>query len=148
MPGFTTSSLFPDVNVWVALTHARHVHHQVASDWLATLDADVRMYFCRITQLGLLRLLTASAVMGDDVLTQREAWQAYDRWMAKEHVAQLEEPAGLEGRFRARAQSRQATPQAWADAYLAAFADASQITLVTFDRAFRGKVKPLILLGE
>ena len=42
---------------------------------------------------------------------------------------------------------RQAAPKAWADAYLAAFADASELTRVTFDLAFRGKVKPLILLA-
>jgi hypothetical protein len=31
-------------------------------------------------------------------------------------------------------------------ANLAAFAETSQLTLVTFDRAFRGRVKPLVLL--
>ena len=54
MPGFTTSFLFPDINVWVALTHGRHVHHDVASDWFESDDADVRFCFCRFTQLGLL----------------------------------------------------------------------------------------------
>jgi predicted nucleic acid-binding protein len=33
-----------------------------------------------------------------------------------------------------------------ADSYLAAFAAAGQLTLVTFDRALRAKTKPLILL--
>ena len=32
------SSLFLDVNVWLALTHDRHVHHSVAADWLAEYD--------------------------------------------------------------------------------------------------------------
>ena len=41
-----------------------------------------------------------------------------------------------------------ASPKAWADAYLAAFADAAQLTLVTFDRGFRGKVGSLILLAS
>ena len=27
MPGFTTSFLFPDINVWVALSSGGHVHH-------------------------------------------------------------------------------------------------------------------------
>lgn len=148
MPGFTTSFLFPDINVWVALTHARHIHHLVAHDWLESFDADVRLCFCRFTQLGFLRLLTAQAVMGEDVHTQVEAWTTYDNWLKNEDVTLIEEPPGLDRRFRALTRSRQAAPKAWADAYLAAFADASELTLVTFDRAFRGKVKPLILLTD
>jgi len=130
------------------LSSGIHVHHFVASDWYESLDADVRFCFCRFTQLGLLRLLTAQVVMGDEVLSQAEAWQVYDRWVGPGGAALLEEPPGIERYFRARSRSRQASPKAWADAYLAAFAEASQVTLVTFDTAFRGKVKPLILLAE
>ena len=57
MPGSTKSFLFPDINVWVALTYERHVHHLLAHDWLADASDDVRLLFCRFTQLGLLRLL-------------------------------------------------------------------------------------------
>ena len=148
MPGFTTSFLFPDINVWVALTHGAHVHHLVARDWFDSLPPGVRFCFCRFTQLGLLRLLTAAAVMGDEVMNQSEAWAVYDRWRDDDRMRLLEEPPDLELRFRARTRSKHAAPKAWADAYLAAFAEASQLTLVTFDRAFRGKVKPLVLLGE
>lgn len=148
MPGFTTSFLFPDINVWVALTHGRHVHHPIASDWCASLAPDVRFCFCRFTQLGLLRLLTAEAVMGDEVMNQPEAWSVYDRWLEDDRVSFLEEPPGLERRFRARSRLRHAAPKTWADAYLAAFAETSQVTLVTLDRAFRGKVKPIVLLEE
>ncbi len=148
MPGFTTSFLFPDINVWVALTHERHVHHSVAGDWFSSLETDVRFCFCRFTQLGLLRLLTAEAVLGDEVLTQADAWTVYDRWLQDERVSFIDEPHGLERRFRALTGGRIAAPKAWADAYLTAFAEASQVTLVTFDRAFRGKAKPLVLLEE
>lgn len=148
MPGFTTSFLFPDINVWVALSHGNHVHHLAASDWYDTLDPEMRLCFCRFTQLGLLRLLTAEAVMGDEALNQTQAWAVFDRWVADGQAGLLDEPPGLERRFRDRTRSKQASPKAWADAYLAAFAEASQITLVTFDRAFRNKVKPLILLEE
>ena len=146
MPGFTTSFLFPDINVWVALTHARHVHHYEARDWMASLDGHERFCFCRFTQLGLLRLLTAQAVVGDEVLDQAEAWAVYDRWLADDRVSLVEEPPGLERRFRSLTRTKQASPKAWADAYLIAFAEAGQLTLVTFDRAFRGRVKPLCLL--
>ena len=148
MPGFTTSFLFPDLNVWVALTHARHVHHDVASDWHDSLEPDAKFHFCRFTQLGFLRLLTAKAVMGEDVLTQREAWAVFDRWLRDDRVGFLEEPHGLDRRFRALTRLASASPQTWADAYLAAFADTAQVTIVTFDRAFRGKTKQLILLEE
>ena len=148
MPGFTTSFLFPDVNVWVALTHGRHVHHLVARDWCESLEADVRFCFCRFTQLGLLRLLTAETVMGDEVMHQAEAWAVYDRWLEDDRVSLLEEAPGLERRFRSITRLKQAAPKAWADAYLTAFAETSQLTLVTFDRAFRGKTKPLVLLEE
>src|SRR6185295_19913821 len=143
MPGFTTSFLFPDINVWVALTHAGHVHHGVASDWYASLESDVTFHFCRFTQLGFLRLLTAEAVMGEDAMKQPEAWAVYDRWLQDERVRFLEEPPGIDRRFRALTRLKSASPKAWADAYLAAFADTAQATLVTFDRAFRGKAKPL-----
>ncbi len=148
MPASTTSYLFPDINVWVALTHARHVHHQVARDWFESLDGSERFCFCRFTQLGLLRLLTAEAVMRDEVLHQTQAWSVYDRWMADARVQFVDEPPGIEPRFRARTRIRQAAPKVWADAYLAAFAEAAQLTLVTFDQAFRGRLKPIVLLAE
>ena len=148
MPGFTTSFLFPDINVWVALTHAGHVHHDVARDWYGELDPRTRLHFCRFTQLGFLRLLTADAVMGEDVLTQAHAWAVYDRWIEDERVGFLEEPPGIDRLFRSLTRLKTASPKAWADAYLTAFAGAAELTLVTFDRAFRGRAKPLILLEE
>ncbi len=148
MPGFTTSYLFPDINVWVALTHGAHVHHLIAHAWLESLKDDVRLNFCRFTQLGLLRLLTAEAVMGEDVLTQAHAWTVYDSWLADDRVGFVEEHQGLERRFRTLTRMKRAAPKAWADAYLSAFAETSQLTLVTFDRAFRGKVRALVLLEE
>jgi predicted nucleic acid-binding protein len=85
-------------------------------------------------------------MMADEVLSQSEAWAVYDRWLEDPRVAFVEEPQTLEQRFRAMTRSRRAAPEGWADAYLAAFADAAQFTLVTFDRGFRGKVGALRLL--
>jgi toxin-antitoxin system PIN domain toxin len=148
MLGYTTSYLFPDINVWVALTHGSHVHHVVARDWFADLPGGVRFSFCRLTQLGLLRLLTAEAVMGDEVLSQTEAWAVYDRWLEDQRVTLVEEPPALEQRFRSLTRSRHASPKTWADAYLSAFADAAEMSLVTFDRGFRDRVGSLVLLGD
>lgn len=124
------------------------MHHDIARDWFHSLQADARFHFCRFTQLGFLRLLTAEVVMGADVMNQTEAWAVYDRWMEDPRVGFLEEPPGIERRFRGLTRLKTASPKVWADAYLAAFADTSQLTMVTFDRAFRGKAKPMILLEE
>ena len=142
----TTSSVFPDINVWVALSHSGHVHHDVARDWFETLEDGSSLSFCRFTQLGFLRLLTAGAVMGDDVLTQASAWSVYDRWLDDDRIGYAEEPAGLDRAFRSLTRLRQASPKAWADAYLMAFAERSRMPLVTFDRALKGRTGALILL--
>ena len=146
MPKSTRPFLFPDINVWVALTYEGHVHHVRARDWYASVGVSARFYFCRFTQLGLLRLLTAKAVMGGEVLTQAGAWRAYDRWLDDQRVAFMEEPPGLEAPFRALTRSAQAAPKDWADSYLAAFAAVSQLTVVTFDRGLEGKARQLVLL--
>lgn len=139
--------LFPDINVWIALTYDGHVHHLAARNWFAGLAPTARLFFCRLTQLGLLRLLTAAAVMGpDQVKSQQEAWKAYDRWLEDERVELLDEPGGIETHFRPLTRSPHASPKDWADSYLAAFAMASRLTVVTFDQAFRNKAKDLLLL--
>jgi uncharacterized protein len=143
----STTSLFPDINVWVALTYEGHAHHANAAEWFAMLSRDATFVFCRFTQLGLLRLLTAEAVMSDEVMTQPQAWAAYDRWLKDPRVELVEEPAEIETRFRALTRLRQPATKDWADSYLAAFAAVGQLTLVTFDRGLRAKVKAAILLG-
>ena len=146
MPGFTKSFLFPDINVWLALTYEGHVHHAAAAAWFGAVSEDARLLFCRFTQLGLLRLLTAEAVMGDEVMDQQQAWGAYDRWLGDGRVEFVEEPADLESMFRRLTRRRHPAPKDWADAYLAAFAAASELTLVSFDRGFRSRVRAFVLL--
>jgi toxin-antitoxin system PIN domain toxin len=140
------SFLFPDVNVWVALTLESHVHNPIAAQWLAGLGRDSGLCFCRITQLSLLRLLTTRAVMGSEVMSQLEAWQVYDRWLEDTRVVFLDEPVGLEPTFRAHSRRTDSSPKDWADSYLVAFATVAGLTLVSFDRGFKGKTKDLLLL--
>jgi toxin-antitoxin system PIN domain toxin len=143
----STTSLFPDINVWVALTYEGHTHHSTAAEWFVMLPADASFAFCRFTQLGLLRLLTARVVMNDEVMTQPQAWAAYDRWRKDPRVEFVDEPAEIENRFRTLTRLRQPATKDWADSYLAAFATVGQLTLVTFDRGLRSKAKSAILLG-
>jgi uncharacterized protein len=108
---------------------------------------EARVCFCRFTQLSLLRLLTTEAVMGtDEVMTQGQAWEAYDRWLADGRVIFLEESPNIEAVFRSLADQRYPSPKTWSDCYLAAFASASDLRLVTFDRGFQGKIKQLLIL--
>jgi uncharacterized protein len=142
-------SLFPDVNVWVALTYEGHIHHRRARRWFESLPPDSSLYFCRITQLGLLRLLTTEAVMGAaEVLSQAGAWTAYDRWLEDDRVAFLAEPqspAALDGEFRKISVVRKRAPKDWADSYLVAFASAFDLTLVTFDRALHDRARRALM---
>lgn len=150
MAKFSRSFLFPDVNVWVALTLDRHVHHGAARAWFESLEADesTLLCFCRITQLGFLRLLTTEAVMGEDeVLTQPEAWKAYDRWFDDPRTVFLDEPSSLEKAFRSLSRLPRPAAKDWADSYLAAFADEADLCMVTFDRALGEKSRTSILLS-
>jgi uncharacterized protein len=142
----STTSLFPDINVWVALTYEGHVHHATAATWFTELPPDVTLAFCRFTQLGLLRLLTTAVVMGDEVMTQPQAWAAYDRWRQDPRVTLVDEPREIETRFRALTRRRQPATKDWADSFLAAFAMTGQLTLVTFDRGLQAKAKSAFLL--
>jgi hypothetical protein len=147
MPASTKSFHFPDIDLWIALRWDGHVHHRRAAEWFNALDDKGRVFFCRFTQLGLLRLLSSAAVMGNDVMTQRAAWLAYAaQWQEDERVGFLDEPVDLEARFRALTRLRHPAPKDWADSYLAAFAGTSALTLVTFDTALKSKAARAILL--
>ena len=143
----TSTSLFPDVNVWLALVHEIHPHHAAAKRWSSSIEQDSDVYFCRFTQLGLLRLLTNISAMGADVLTQAEAWSEFDQLVAHPGNRMIDEPKGLASLFREFTTSNQAATKQWADGYLAAFADAAGIRLVTFDRALAARAQSAELLG-
>ncbi len=147
MPRSSSLFLFPDINVWLALSYERHIHHRSAREWFESLDDNAHICFCRLTQLGLLRLLTTDAVMTDEVLTQVRAWATYDAWIRDDRIRFLEEPPTLESRFRALSRFKQPAAKDWADSYLLAFAAAADLKLVTFDRSLRKKTNDVQLLA-
>jgi uncharacterized protein len=132
------NSYFPDVNVWVALAYEGHQHHASARTWFAKLNGEA-IYFCRFTQLGLLRLLTHPSVMQEEVRSQSEAWQTFDSFLKDVRVSFHDEadPEQIESIFRGLTTSGRSFSQQWPDAYLVAFARAAGLTLVTFDRGLR-----------
>jgi len=147
MPRSTRSFLVPDINVWLPLSYQRHIHYPSARSWFKRLEDDSHVCFCRCTQLGLLRLLTTGAVMGEDkVLSQAEAWVVYDRWIQDDRVSFVEESSTLEARFRALTQDERPATKDWADSYLYAFAETADLHLVTFDQAMRQKGTNVLLL--
>jgi uncharacterized protein len=146
-PGISDTALV-DVNVWLALVYDGHVHHLAAASWFEQEDGKSAA-FCRITQLGLLRLLTNRVVMDRFTLNQREAWKYYGRLCLDDRVVFLDESPLLEPVFRRLTRSSKAELGTWTDAYLAAFAIAAQVSFVTFDRGFsRYEQLRLISLGN
>ncbi len=129
-----TKRFFPDVNVWFALAVADHPHHYPALAWWN--EEPSLAGFSRLTQLGLLRLLTTASAMGGLPLANEEAWSIYDRFLADSRVRVFPELSALENLFRSHSSLRQSSPKVWVDAYLAAHAVAHEATLVTFDQAF------------
>ena len=126
------SLVFPDVNVWVVLA-IKHVHQKLALDWWQREPGGIG--FCRFTQIGLLRLLTTSAVMDGKPLTMKRAWNAYDVFAGDERVELISEPPAVERAFRGLSSTDHASPKLWADAYLTAFAGECGASVVTFDRS-------------
>ncbi len=140
----------PDVNVWIALVVAEHAHHESALEWLdECLYAEGgNVIFCRVTQMGLLRLLTNSKVMGKDALSAAQAWSFLDRLLAGRPISFTHEPAELEREWRETTRRHQRHgPNSWTDSYLAAFSATAGSKLVTFDQALarRPGVEALLL---
>jgi uncharacterized protein len=111
------------------------MHSKVAWSWFSRQEND-RFLFCRFTQVGLLRLLATSAIMGTDVQTIKEAWKVYDRWREDARIGMQPESTDVEDAFRRTTDpvSRLSSPKALGDCYLMAVSRIADATLVTFDR--------------
>jgi len=140
-------SFFPDVNVWVALSYRGHQHHAAAVSWFEGLNGETA-YFCRATQLSFLRLICHPSIMGEDLRSQAEAWQAYDVFLSDERISFHPEPDApqLESTLRRLTTGQHSSSKQWPDAYLSAFAQTAGLILVTFDRALHQITTPNSLL--
>jgi uncharacterized protein len=125
----------PDVNVWLALSAPHHSHHAVArAYWNNT--AAAKVWFCRHTALGMKRLLGQSAVMKDQVQSSAQCWASWQTWLAVPEVGMQSEPLGLDASLHELQLQANWPGGMWPDAYLAAFAIAGNLRLVSFDRDF------------
>lgn len=135
----TSKITLPDINVWVALASDRHFHHSLACDWFATIG-EAGAAFCRITQMGFLRLLTNSRVMSEDVLSQRQAWCVYEQLAHDGRVIFALEPPDVDPVWKKLTQSPFCATGLWTDAYIAALAKLHGFQVVSFDRGFQAIV--------
>ncbi|MBV8844409.1 MAG: hypothetical protein JO307_16500 [Bryobacterales bacterium] len=122
-----------------------HIYRSEALTWLPNTTDEV-IGFSRLTQMGVLRLLSTAAAMNGRPLSMRGAWRAYEKLFEDDRVALLAEPQGLDPSFRTQTSAGNASPKLWADAYLLAFATAHDGVLVTFDRALAKRAGKCALL--
>ena len=125
------------MNVWLALAAPEHIHAAIARRWWEQESGAIA--FSRLTQLGLLRLMTTAAAMDGKPLTIADAWRVYDHFYDDDRILFLAEPPEVDKRFREKAVGRIASPKVWADAWLLALAQASEGVLVTFDKALAAR---------
>lgn len=133
------AGILADVNLWLATVLEQHPHHVAAVHWWRrqVLPSGARVYFCRMTQLGLLRLLTNAQVMGSSRRKPARAWEHYGRLLSQSPVGFLTEPEGLDPVLQQLSEGRGPSPALWTAAYLGAFAIAADLRFATFDRGFR-----------
>jgi toxin-antitoxin system PIN domain toxin len=122
------------------LTFPRHPHHKQALEAYARTSASLPAIFCRSTEQSFLRLATTPALLqicGATGVTNEDALTALDYFLSMPSVKNREEPDGIVPIWRRLARRPNAAPKVWMDAYLAAFAIAGKMTMVTFDRDFK-----------
>lgn len=125
-----------DVNLLLALVTDRHEHHAIAAQWIENMKSG-EVVVCRVVQTGFLRLLNNPAVMGDEALEADDCWSLWHGLLEDARFLFVtSEPAGLDTIFETFTSGRGFTPKLWTDAYLAGYARAGGLTLVTFDSGF------------
>ena len=125
----------PDLNVWLALSDPDHQHHDRARLYWDT-EAALQLAFCRVSMLGLLRLLTHPKVMRGTPFTPTDAWQVYRSFLALPEVTFLPDNPRVEPQFAAWTDTSDFLPNRWTDAWLAALAVTTGSRIVSFDSDF------------
>lgn len=149
MPG----ALF-DTNMWLAVVFPTHPFHVPAQTALQQSTPTHSAVWCRATQQSFLRLVSTPSLhkaYGAEGLTNRDALTALDALQALAQVTVRDEPPGTFTLWRTLAARDTASPKVWMDAYLAAFAIAGGLRLVTLDQDFKTHVPNglnLSLLGS
>lgn len=85
--------------------------------------------------MAFLRLLTNPAITREDVLSRRQAWEVFHSLVRDPRIRLIAEPQGLEALWIAFSKREDKSHILWTDDHPAAFAQAAEAELVTFDRA-------------
>ena len=129
-----------DTNVWLAALFTTHPFHAQAQQALQNASASAPAVWCRATEQSFLRLATTPALVtayGAQGMNNRDALHALNALQALPQVSTLDEAPGTLALWRQLAARDTASPKVWMDAYLAAFAMAGGLRLVTLDRDFK-----------
>jgi toxin-antitoxin system PIN domain toxin len=128
--------LLSDTNVLLALVAECHSSHMEVLGWWEGQVRGGPIYVCRPVQMGLLRLMSSEAALGEDAVTLSDAWAAYATLLASGRFAFTLEPQGIDPLWERFCRPFRKSPKVVMDAYLAAFAKAGGYRLVTLDAAF------------
>ena len=126
-----------DVNVVFAILVENHAHHATAWRWWRKRD-EQSVVLSLPVRLGILRLLTNKIAMEGSPVSPQEALDAWDSFEADPRTFWLPNLERThEIHFRRFVKGRPSSPNLWTDAWLAALAEASAISLTSFDAGFR-----------
>lgn len=135
MPG----TLF-DTNVWLAAVFTTHPFHAMAQAALQRATPAEPAVFCRATEQSFLRLATTPSLLkayGAEGLTNRDALVTLNALQTMHQVCVRDEPRGVVSLWHTLSALNSASPKVWMDAYLAAFATAGGLRMLTLDRDFK-----------
>lgn len=132
-----------DTNVWLAAIFPTHPFHAAAQQALNQTTPARPAVWCRSTQQSFLRLASTPALhkaYGAERMTNRDALAVLDALQTLPQVAVRDESSGVFALWCQLAGADTASPKVWMDAYLAAFAIAGALSLVSLDRDFKNFV--------
>ena len=128
-----------DANVWIALVFGAHPQHGLALEAYRSATKNCPAVFCRATELSFVRLASTPALLrlsNATGLTNQDAIAALTQLLGDTRVAHRDEPDGIAPLWHRLGARDSASPKRWMDAYLAAFAIAGGLRLVTADHDF------------
>lgn len=137
-----------DSNVVLPLILEQHTHREAAAKWWDE-QPDQSVIFTLPVRMSILRLLTNRKLMGEGVLQPDQAWEALLLLTGDiRSVIHHQNPVGLDRIWLRLVRDREPTPNLWTDAWLAAYAEAADAEMITFDRGFRsfslGRIRLLV----
>jgi toxin-antitoxin system PIN domain toxin len=143
----------PDTNVWLALAAEEHPQHAAARAYWAGAHAGDGgdapfLWFCRLTMLGMVRLLCQPKMVGTGALGLARAMGVYKAFRGLPYVGLLADAEGCEERVQELLSAAgPLQPRLWTHVYLSALAQSAGLRVVSFDARFRifGEEQCLIL---